>query len=86
MLSNSFEQHWEMLSLMFELLRGANLKLKPTKCEIFQWRLNFLGSLVSEEGIESDLEKEAAVKEWPTPNSLIETRALVAWLPTIVGP
>ena len=45
--SRTFEQHLERLGLVFDRLRTANLKLKPSKCKLFQftrpfpWKRNF---------------------------------------------
>ena len=35
----------------------------------------FLGYVVSVKGIEADKEKVKAIKEWPTPKSIIEVRS-----------
>ena len=35
----------------------------------------FLGYVVSVKGIEADEEKVKAIKEWPTPKSIIEVRS-----------
>ena len=51
-MSSSFEQHLERLRAVLGRLKVANLKLKPSKCKLFQLRVKFLGSIVSEERIE----------------------------------
>ena len=51
-MSRSFEQHLERLSMVFERLQKTNLKLKPTKCKLFQKDVKFLGSIVSKDGVE----------------------------------
>ena len=76
--SDSFEKHVERLSLVFERLRKANLKLKPEKCRLFQRKVHFLGHVVSATGVEPDQKKVQAVVEWPTPRNLTEVRAFVA--------
>jgi len=76
--SRTFEQHIERLRLVFDRLKEANLKLKASKCQLFQLRVRFLGSIVSSAGIEPDGEKVKAVVNWPIPVNLTETRAFVA--------
>ena len=76
--SDTFERHIERLSLVFERLRKANLKLKPEKCCLFQKRIHFLGHVVSAAGVEPDQRKVQAVVDWPTPRTLTEVRAFVA--------
>ena len=77
-MSTSFEQHLERLHKVFDRLRTTGLKLKPAKCHLFQTRVKFLGSVVSESGIEPDPEKVKAVAEWPIPTTLTELRSFVA--------
>jgi len=64
--------------MVLDRLVAADIKLKPSKCSLFQKRVKFLGSLISEQGIEPDPEKIEAVKEWPRPQNLTEVSAFVA--------
>ena len=45
---------------------GAELKLKPSKCYLFQKSVYYLGHVISEHGMETDPQK-IRVKEWPIP-------------------
>ena len=76
-ISLTFEQHLERLNVVFDRLRSANLKLKPSKCKLFQLKVKFLGSVVSAKGIEPDPEKLEAISDWPVPVNLTELRAFV---------
>ena len=76
-ISSTFEQHLERLNAVFERLRSANLKLKPSKCKLFQLKVKFLGSVVSEKSIEPDPEKLEVISDWPVPSNLTELRAFV---------
>jgi len=73
----TFEEHARRLSEVFARLRDANLKLKPSKCKLFQKKVSFLGHVITEEGISPDPEKIKAVVDWPRPKSLRETRAFI---------
>jgi len=53
----SFEQMVERLDEVLGSLHAANLKLKASKCRLFQDKMNFLGHVVSKDGIEADPEK-----------------------------
>jgi len=44
--SSSVEEHIERLGLLFERLRAANLKLKPSKCSLLRTEVSFLGHVV----------------------------------------
>ena len=48
-------------------MRGAELKLKPSKCEMLQRKVKYLGHVVSEEGVSTDPDKIHAVSEWGNP-------------------
>ena len=45
---------------------------------MFQQKVKFLGSVVSESGVEPDPDKVKAVQEWPRPRTLKEVRSYVA--------
>ena len=71
------QQHLERLKQVFDRLRGAGLKLKPSKCAFFRRSVVFLGHVISKEGIETDPAKVRAITEWPTPTSITEVRSFV---------
>ena len=75
--SHDLQSHMERLERLFQRLREANLKLKPAKCSILQKRVTFLGYTVSESGIGTDPSKIEAVRNWPTPTNLRQSRAFV---------
>ena len=48
------KDHLVQLRAVFEKLKEAGLKLKPSKCEFFTKSLTYLGHRISEGGIETD--------------------------------
>jgi len=64
----------DQLSTIFDRLEQYTLKLKPTKCHLFQRKVKFLGHVVSGAGIECDPDKVAAIATWPTPTNISEVR------------
>ena len=64
----------ERLREVFNRLRKANLKLKPSKVKLFQTEITFLGHIVSREGIAMDPEKIKEVVEWQPPHNVHEVR------------
>ena len=50
--SPSFEAHIADLETVFDRFRQANLKLKGTKCKLFQERCRFVGHIISSNGVE----------------------------------
>jgi len=74
-MGRSSDQHVRNLAQVFQRLRLAGLKLKPTKCRLFQWKVTFLGHVVSARGIEPGLAKLSCIASWPEPRCLTECRS-----------
>ena len=72
---DSFESTMNNLEAVFERLRFANLKLKPKKCRVFQTSVEYLGHIVSSDGVRADPRKVQAVKDWPTPQTIRDVRS-----------
>eukprot|EP00794_Sanderia_malayensis_P004444 gene4444-biopygen3615 len=75
--ASNFEEHLTRLGLVFDRLREANLKLKPSKCHFVRSSVNFLGFVVSSEGLLPDPDKLEAVKSFPTPTSVKSIRSFL---------
>ena len=58
--SRSFDEHLDRLATVFDRLDRYALKLKPSKCSLFQRKVSFLGHVVSSQGIECDPDKVAS--------------------------
>ena len=65
--SSEVETHLEHLRKVFLRLREAKLKLKASKCSFFKKHIQYLGHLVSGDGIEPLPEKLEAVENMPPP-------------------
>ena len=72
--ARSFGELKERLEGVFNRLRAANLKLKPTKCRLFQREIVFLGHRISQAGVAMDDSKVEAIVSWPVPKNLRELR------------
>jgi len=72
--SKTFDEHLDRLATVFGRLDRYALKLKPSKCSLFQRKVSFLGHVVSGRGIECDPTKVASIATWPTPINVAEVR------------
>ena len=52
--ATNVEDEIRRLGVVFQRFRGANLKLKPKKCSLFQAEVLYLGHVVSEAGVGTD--------------------------------
>jgi len=75
--SRDLDTHFQRLEKLFQRLREANLKLKPSKCFILQKQVCFLGFNVSADGVSTDPAKVDAILNWPTPTNLRQSRSFV---------
>lgn len=75
--SSNPESHLERLQRLFDRLREAGLKLKPSKCHILQREVSFLGFRVNNSGVGTDPDKITAIRDWPVPTNLKQSRAFV---------
>ena len=71
------EQLINHLDRVFTRLRQRGLKAKPSKCVFFKSPIEFLGYLVSADGIEPQPDKIEKIESWPVPHCLTELRAFV---------
>ena len=77
--SKTVEEHLSRLQEVFQRLRDAGLKLKPSKCKLLQTSVKYLGHVVSNQGVETDPEKTQAVTMWPTPCNIKELRQFLGF-------
>jgi len=75
--SEDVKGHLERLEEIFQRLKAANLMLKPSKCHFFKQQVEFLGHIVSQEGVSTDPQKVKAVSEWPIPRRVRDVRAFL---------
>ena len=75
--SKTFEEHVHNLGLVLTRLHEAGLKVAPKKCHFFQPQVNFLGNVVSRDGVSTDPSKTQCIKDWPRPQNVKETRQFV---------
>ena len=78
-ISKTLEEHLLRLRAMFEKLKQAGLKLKPSKCECFRQELIYLGHVVSKDGIQTDCKKVKAICKWPVPTNMTEVRSFLGF-------
>ncbi|XP_036149749.1 uncharacterized protein LOC118647910 [Monomorium pharaonis] len=65
----TIEEHNKNLRILFERLRQVGLKLQPDKCEYLKPELEYLGHVISEQGIQPNPNRIEKVKTYPVPRN-----------------
>jgi hypothetical protein len=60
--SSTFDEHLYHFTETFTRMRQYNIHLKPSKCFVFQEEIDFLGHVVTAEGIKPDPKKITAIE------------------------
>ena len=68
--SRTVDEHLILLDKVFSLLSKHKLYLKETKCSLFLSKVNFLGHVVSSDGVAMESGKVEVVQKWPTPTTV----------------
>jgi len=76
-IARSFSEMVSNLEQVLDRFRSSNLKLKPSKCKLFQRRVKTLGHVVSSEGYEPDPDKINCIEAWEFPRSITELRKFI---------
>ncbi|KAK2407303.1 putative mitochondrial protein [Trifolium repens] len=75
--SKSEEEHGEHLRLVLQVLRESKLYANPSKCDFWLEEVNFLGHVISKEGIAVDPAKIDTVLSWKQPQTVTDVRSFV---------
>lgn len=67
---NSLEQHLHRVDEVLGKIKESGLKLKPGKCHLLQESVNFLGHVVSKDGVLPSADNVAKILQWPCPESV----------------
>ena len=75
--SKNEKEHEEHLSLTLHFLREHQLYAKLSKSDFYRDRIQYLGHIISEEGILVDPEKIEAIMNWLTQRNVTNVRSFM---------
>jgi hypothetical protein len=75
--SSSLEAHVEHLRAVLSVLRDHQFYVKLSKCAFAQSELEYLGHIISAEGVATDPMKTKAMLDWPVPSNVTELRGVL---------
>ena len=68
--TDNLQEHERIVKKILKCLEEHDLFAKPEKCIFSVKEVEFLGMIVSREGIKMDDSKVKAIKEWPMPKTV----------------
>lgn len=68
--SKTEEEHMKHISIVFEALHKANMKISDEKSHFFEEEIEFLGHLIINNKITIDPEKVTTIREYQIPKTL----------------
>jgi hypothetical protein len=75
--SDTIEEHACRLEHVLERFEKANLKLQPGRCVFAQSQVQYLGYVVSRDGITAAPDKVKAVQQYPEPRNARDVRSFL---------
>ena len=75
--SRSLEEHLGHLRLVIERLQEVGLKLQPAKYYFTQERVEYLGHLITPQGLQPTPKLVQAVRDFPMPSNMKQLRQFV---------
>ena len=75
--SDSVEEHLQHLELLLARMRESKTYIKGSKVALFRASVDFLGHVVSAEGVAPQDRKVQAIKDWPTPKNVADVRSFL---------
>ncbi|KAH0614368.1 uncharacterized protein H6S33_000004 [Morchella sextelata] len=77
--SNTEEEHQRHFNTILDKLQAAGLHCKPEKCEFHVDRTEYLGYIISGEGVTMATDKTKAIQEWKTPTSVHDIQVFLGF-------
>jgi hypothetical protein len=74
------EEHEKHMRMVLQVIREHQLYAKLRKCSFYQEHIDYLGHIISKDGIVVDPEKIEAIREWPAPKNVIEVISFMGLL------
>jgi len=75
----NLEEHKEHVKKVLRKLQEYKLLVHPGKSEFHVKETDFLGFVISRDGIKMDTKKTEAVRDWPTPTSVKEVQSFLGF-------
>ena len=72
--AKGLSEHGKHFRRLFDRLRAANLSVQPDKCMFLAREVEYLGHVITKDGILPDPKKISAIKQYPRPQNVKQER------------
>ncbi|XP_031349119.1 uncharacterized protein K02A2.6-like isoform X1 [Photinus pyralis] len=74
------KEHLQNLEVVFQKLKGAGFRLNRVKCNFLQDRIEYLGHIISKEGLQKNPSKIKAIVNCPRPENVSQVKAFIGMI------
>lgn len=78
--SDTLEEHKDHVRQILARLRQYRLFLKRSKCEFHTRETEFLGFIITPEGLKADASRISAIQDWPMPATVRDIRIFIGFV------
>jgi hypothetical protein len=75
--NKTWEEHLQHVDQILSIMEEQSLYAKESKCEFGMTEVIYLGHIIGAKGVQVHQGKITAIREWPTPKTLIELRGFL---------
>lgn len=75
--NTNLNEHFNHLKVVLEILHRNRLFAKQSKCFFACGNVEYLGHIISREGVATDPHKILAIKKWPIPKNIRQLRGFL---------
>lgn len=75
--SSDLNSHKEHVQKVLQVLRENQLFAKRNKCSFGTEKVEYLGHIITKEGVATDPQKVEAMKSWPSPKTVRQLRSFL---------
>ena len=75
--SPSIDSHVELLTQVFDIITEHQFYIKLSKCSFAKHEIEYLGHIITKEGVATDPTKFQIIKDWQAPSTITQVRAFL---------